>query len=89
MPKNTPAPVCPKCSKPQQFVLVKTGGRKFRCLDCDGEDPLRSPDVQRLLAGALKVSKAASVGGPIRAIPRHDSRKPAGQPIDANEWART
>jgi hypothetical protein len=37
-----------------RFMLVKTGGRKFRCPDCDGEDPLKSPEVAQLLAGELK-----------------------------------
>jgi hypothetical protein len=54
MAKNTPPPVCPKCNKPKRFVLVKGGGRKFRCLDCDGEDPLKSPDVAKLLTGSLR-----------------------------------
>jgi hypothetical protein len=54
MPKNTPPPMCPKCRKPKHFVLVKTGGRKFQCLNCDGGDPLKSPDVAKLLAGELK-----------------------------------
>jgi hypothetical protein len=51
MRTNNPAPNCAKCGKSKKFVLVETGGRKFRCLDCDGEDLLQSPDVQRLLAG--------------------------------------
>jgi hypothetical protein len=54
MPKNPPPPVCPKCHKAMQFVLVKTGGRRFRCVDCDGGDPLRLPEVNKLLAGALR-----------------------------------
>jgi hypothetical protein len=33
------------------FTLVKTGGRKFRCRDCDGGDPMKSQDVYRLLTG--------------------------------------
>jgi hypothetical protein len=37
-----------------QFLLRKTGGRKFQCLGCDGDDPLRSPDVARLLTGELR-----------------------------------
>ena len=37
-----------------QFMLVKTGGRKFRCIDCDGGDPLRLPEVKKLLSGALR-----------------------------------
>jgi len=55
MPKNTPPPVCPKCRKPKRFLLNKaTGGRKFQCLDCDGEDPLKSPEIAKLLTGELK-----------------------------------
>jgi hypothetical protein len=54
MAKNTPPPLCLKCSKPMRFTLIKTGGRKFRCLDCSGEDPLRSPDVAKLLSGGLR-----------------------------------
>jgi hypothetical protein len=53
MPKNTSAPMCPKCRKAKHFVLVKTGGRKFQCFNCDGGDPLKSPDVAKLLAGEL------------------------------------
>jgi len=33
--KNSPPPTCTKCGKPMRFMLVKTGGRKFRCIDCD------------------------------------------------------
>ena len=36
-----------------RFLLRKTGGRKFQCLDCAGDDPLRSPDVAKLLTGEL------------------------------------
>ena len=41
MPKNLPPPTCSKCGKPMRFMLVETGGRKFRCNDCDVPDPLR------------------------------------------------
>jgi hypothetical protein len=35
-----------------RFLLVKaTAGRKYQCIDCDGEDPMRSPDVSKLLQG--------------------------------------
>jgi hypothetical protein len=44
---------CPKCQKPMRLVLVKTGGRKLKCIDCDGDDPLRSPVVAKLLTGEL------------------------------------
>jgi hypothetical protein len=37
-----------------RFLPKKTGGRKFQCLDCDGDDPLRSPEVANLLAGELR-----------------------------------
>jgi hypothetical protein len=40
-----------------RFVLVKTGGRKCRCLDGDGEDPLKSLEVAKLLTGSLKPLK--------------------------------
>jgi hypothetical protein len=33
-----------------KLMLVKdVPGRKYRCIDCDGEDPLRSPVISRLL----------------------------------------
>jgi hypothetical protein len=58
MPKNTPPPFCPKCRKPMLFLLRKhIGGRKFQCLDCEGDDPLRSPDVAKLLTGELRPLK--------------------------------
>jgi hypothetical protein len=44
----------PKCRKPMQFLLCKTGGRTFRCLDCAGDDPMRSSEVAKLLAGELR-----------------------------------
>jgi hypothetical protein len=46
MPKNPPPPACPKCSKPMHFIVVKTGGRRFRCINCDGVDPIRMCDIQ-------------------------------------------
>ena len=54
MPKNTPPPICSLCSKTKRFLLRKTGGRKFQCLDCEGDDPLRSAEVAKLLTGELK-----------------------------------
>jgi hypothetical protein len=54
MAKNSPPPTCPKCHKPMHFMLVKTGGRKFRCIDCDVPDPLRSPELVKLLTGELR-----------------------------------
>jgi hypothetical protein len=46
MPKNPPPPTCPKCRKPMHFMVVKTGGRKFRCIKCDSVDPMRMSDIQ-------------------------------------------
>jgi hypothetical protein len=37
-----------------RFMLVKTGGRKFRCIDCDVPDPLKQPEVTKLLKGSLR-----------------------------------
>jgi hypothetical protein len=54
MAKNTPPPLCLKCSKPMSFMLVKTGGRKFRCIDCDVPDPLKTPEMKNLLSSELK-----------------------------------
>lgn len=54
MPKNSPPPICSRCGKPLRFMLVKTGGRKFRCFDCDVPDPLQLPEVANLLAGELR-----------------------------------
>jgi hypothetical protein len=49
MVKNTPPPTCSKCGKPKRFMLVKSGGRKFRCIDCDVPDPLKTLEMQNLL----------------------------------------
>jgi hypothetical protein len=47
--------ICPRCHKPMQFLLVRgKRGRKFQCLDCEGDDPLRSPDVAKLFTGELR-----------------------------------
>jgi len=54
MPKNTPPPTCMTCGKPTKWLLANTGGRKFRCIDCDG---LASTGPLNLLfskAGRLK-----------------------------------
>jgi len=35
-------------------MLVKTGGRKFRCIDRDVPDQLKAPEMQDLLLSELK-----------------------------------
>lgn len=43
-------PICPTCHRTMRFALVRgMKGRAFRCLDCDGEDPLKSPEIGKLL----------------------------------------
>jgi hypothetical protein len=39
-----------------QFLARKNdiGGRKFQCPRCEGDDPLRSPVVAKLLSGELR-----------------------------------
>jgi len=32
------------------FLIVKTGGRKFRCVRCDDVDPLRLSEIRALIA---------------------------------------
>jgi hypothetical protein len=34
-------------------MLVKSGGRKFRCIDCDVPDPIKQAETARLLNGEL------------------------------------
>jgi hypothetical protein len=47
-----------KCRKPMQFLLRKNiGGRKFQCLYCEGDDPMRSPEVAKLVTGELRPLK--------------------------------
>jgi hypothetical protein len=33
-----------------KLALLKAApGRAYKCIDCEGEDPLRSPDISKLL----------------------------------------
>jgi len=43
-----------------RFMLVRTGGRKFRCIDCDVTDPLELPEVTKLFKGELKPPNKSS-----------------------------
>jgi len=40
------------------FVIVKTGGRKFRCIRCDDVDPMQVPDFQAWAKSELRPPKA-------------------------------
>ncbi|SDJ56980.1 hypothetical protein SAMN05444171_1367 [Bradyrhizobium lablabi] len=57
MLKNAPRPICRKCGKPMHFVIVKTGGRKFRCIRCDNIDPMQVPDFQAGAKSELRSPK--------------------------------
>ena len=57
MRKNSPRPICPKCGKAMHFVIVKTGGRKFRCIKCDNIDPMQVPDFQAWAKSELRPPK--------------------------------
>jgi hypothetical protein len=39
------------------FIVLKTGGRKFQCAQCDGVDPMRLSDVQAWIKGELQPPK--------------------------------
>jgi hypothetical protein len=39
------------------FIALKTGGRKFQCVQCDGVDPMRLSDVQAWIKGELQPPK--------------------------------
>jgi tRNA(Ile2) C34 agmatinyltransferase TiaS len=57
MPQNTPPPRCPKCGKRMHFIIVRSGGRKFKCVQCDGADPLKMTDIRGWLASELQPPK--------------------------------
>jgi hypothetical protein len=39
------------------FMVVKTGGRKLRCIECEGVDPMTMADIRGWLAGELQQPK--------------------------------
>jgi hypothetical protein len=60
MAENLPpptAPTCPKCRKPMHVIVLKTGGRKFQCAQCDDADPLEMSDIQAWIKGELQPPK--------------------------------
>ena len=61
MNASTP-PICPKCHKLMRLALVKgMRGRKYQCIDCEGEDPLRSRDISKLLEHLRSPEKPANM----------------------------
>lgn len=50
MPLGQSPPPCPHCHKPMRLMLDKASlGRKYKCIDCEGDDPFLSPDIEHLL----------------------------------------
>jgi hypothetical protein len=46
--------ICPQCQKVLRPLLQKDRrGRKYQCIDCEGVDPLHSPDVRKLIQAFL------------------------------------
>jgi hypothetical protein len=43
-----------KMQQVNAFHACQNGGRKFRCIDCDVPDPLRLPELTKLLTGELR-----------------------------------
>jgi hypothetical protein len=77
-------PICPKCRRAMRFALVKElGGRQFKCLDCDGEDPLRSTDVTKLLNSELQPPRVAAMAPPATTTDLHDWDARAEEALEA------
>jgi hypothetical protein len=57
-----PERLCEKCTKALTFALLPGGNgrRSWRCLDCEGPDPLKSPDVAGWIKGLLGSSSEDS-----------------------------
>jgi DNA-binding response OmpR family regulator len=47
--------ICPRCKRPMEFALPPggMGQRRYRCLECERADPLKSEDTQGWLRGEL------------------------------------
>jgi hypothetical protein len=54
--RNIKSPsICPDCRQPKRLALADDGLRKLKCVDCEGDDPLRSAKIAKLLAGELGI----------------------------------
>lgn len=84
MPKNTPPPTCKTCGKPMSWLVVNTGGRKFRCIDCDGPGASKSSEALNLGSGALEPLKLFErLEGYVQKAHEHLERVPPGEKHDA------
>lgn len=57
MPNNFLRPSCPKCGEPMRFMIVKTGGRKFQCINCNDMASKQVPDFRAWTIGDLRPPK--------------------------------
>jgi len=72
------------------FVIVKTGGRKFRCIKCDDIDPMQVPDFQAWTKGELRPPKTTwRLPHAISGYRIHN--RPSSQPfgLEMVVWARS
>jgi len=84
MPKNTPPPTCKTCGKPMKWLPAKTGYRKFRCIDCDGPDPLKSSETLKLSWGAFERLKSVErLKGYAQTARENVEKLPPGERRDA------
>ena len=66
------------------WLVVKTGGRKFRCIDCDGPGASKSSEALNLGSGALEPLKLFErLEGYVQKAHEHLERVPPGEKHDA------
>ena len=69
------------------WLVVNTGGRKFRCTDCDGPGASKSSEALNLGSGALEPLKLFErLEGYVQKAHEHLERVPPGEKHDA--WLR-
>lgn len=66
------------------WLVVNTGGRKFRCIDCDGPGASKSSEALNLGSGALEPLKLFErLEGYVQKAHEHLERVPPGEKHDA------
>ena len=66
------------------WLVVNTGGRKFRCIDCDGPGASKSSEALNLGSGALEPLKLFErLEGYVQKAHEHLERVPRGEKHDA------